>query len=740
MVKSVRFTLTLLLMGLLLGFMAQPPTVVLPPTLTAVGTTAVGTTAVAPTAQTAADGFTLIAENETFQLYANGTTLAFRVVDKRSGYVWHSNLDEKREEDRLNRTWTAFADSGLSIDYLDEKAVSERASISNAEHTLDFGLIEQGFQATVTFTEPGISLTVIVRLEADGVTVDVPFASIQETNPAYKLGLLYVYPFFGATRNDEIPGYMFIPDGSGTLINFAVETKAQNMFYGRYYGADLGMITNRPYGPAVKRPYELSIPVIGMIHGEKEHGYLAIVEKGASYGEAHAHPAGIITNFNFLYNAFVYNQSYFQATNRAGAGVTTLQPTTNSFDVKIRYRFLTGEESDYVGMARSYQAYLQERGVLRPSPTPGGNIGIRLEFLGAEKEKVLFWHRPIPMTTVAQMGDILSQLDVQNPDVVYYGWQPLGAATMPPRSLRLERSLGNVAELAEVVEEVSAINGNFYLYLDPQAALLDEGGYSTRRDLAMSITNFNLFGYNRYKFNYYFNLDALDGRYTSLSADVADELPTAGLALDGIGSTLYSDFKSNHFLNREQAIASYQALLSESDLPLAFYTPNDYLFGLMQAYYDMPLGHSGYIYTTTAVPFLQIVLAGYVPFYGPALNFSSNTHTDLLRHADYGVYPSYFLTHDVTAKILNTSSNWIYTSSYAQWGEEIEATYQWLNQLLGPVAGAHIVARTSLAYGVFATTYSNGKQIVVNYNETPYTDGNLAVNGQDAIVREEVRP
>ena len=77
------------------------------------------------------DSFELAAENTTFQLYMNAATLAFKVVDKRSGYVWHSNLDEKGEEDRLNRTWTAFAQSGISIDYLDQGAISERASITN---------------------------------------------------------------------------------------------------------------------------------------------------------------------------------------------------------------------------------------------------------------------------------------------------------------------------------------------------------------------------------------------------------------------------------------------------------------------------------------------------------------------------------------------------------------------------------------------------------------------------------
>jgi hypothetical protein len=725
--------------GLLLGITAGPPKAT---ALEAVSPSDPSTTPETVTAarqpyQDIPDSFELVGENDTLQLYANRATLAFKVVDKRSGYIWHSNLDEKEDGDRLNKTWTAFAQSGISIDYLDAKAVSERASISNSEPIIDFQLAEQGFQALVTFTDASITILVRVVLEPDGVRVEAPFESIKEENPEFKLGLLYVYPFFGATRGDSTPGYMFIPDGSGSLIRFAAATKAKNMFYGRYYGADLGMTSTLPWDSTINRPFKISVPVIGMAHGEKEHAYLAIVEKGASYGQIHAHPSGIITNFNFLYNAFVYNESYFQATNRSGAGVTTLQQNTNAFDVTIHYRFLTGGDGDYVGMAKSYQQYLVEKGMLQKVSDPDSDIGIRLEFLGGEKEKVLFWHRSIPMTTVDQMASILADLDIQNTEVIYYGWQPLGASSMPPKTLKLDRKLGSKNQLRSLVEKIAAEGGNFYLYLDPQAALLDEKGYSTRYDLAMSITNANLLGYKRAMVNYYFNLDALTDRYSSLSGAAFSE--GAGLALDGIGSMLYSDFKPNHFLNRENALAAYRSLLAEQEGRTAFYMPNDYAFGFMNAYYDMPLTTSGYIYTTDTVPFLQIVLAGYVPFYGPALNFSSNLQDDLLRHVDFGVYPSYFLSQEVTAKILNTPSSWIYSSSYGQWEAQIKQTYQWLNTLLGPVKGQGIAARAVLEDGVVATTYENGKQIIVNYNEEPFSAGDVVVNGKDGVIR-EARP
>ncbi len=674
-----------------------------------------------------------VAENGAFRLYVDPETLAFQVEDKRSGYIWHSNLDEVAEGDRLNRTWRAFARSGFSIDCLDKKANARRFSIANAEHTMEVQPAANGIRAQVTFPEVAISVGISLTLEEDGVRVEVPFSAIREAGD-YRLGMLHLYPWMGATRGGETPGYMFIPAGCGSLIHFAPQTKAENMYYGRYYGADLGMLASLPYDPTVRRPYPLSMPVIGMVHTAGQNAYLAVLERGASYAEIQAHPAGIITNFNFIYNAFIYNESYFQRTNRAGDGVTVIQPQTNRYDIVLHYRFLTGPEADYVGLARSYQRYLLEKGLLRRQEAPADGIGIRLEFLGGEQERILFWNRSIPMTTVPQVEQILGELPVGSPQVVYYGWQPGGASAMPAARLALDGALGSLADLRELAEYVAGRGGTLALYLDPVAALKDQGYYS-RRDLAMAITDDYLQGYRRGKPNFYMSFPGIEARFVPFSRGVQEKLP-AGLALDNIGATLYSDFRRDGPLNREETIAAYRALLSDSPLPLALYTPNDYLLAYARAYYDIPITDNGYIYTTATVPFLQIVLSGYVPYYGEALNFSPDVRGDLLRHAEYGVYPSFFLTYEETARILKTRSNWIYVSAYRQMEAEIADSYAWLNALLAPVRGASIVGHAQVAPQVFATTYDNGRQLLVNYGEHPVTLGGLTVPARDALLTE----
>jgi len=343
------------------------------------------------------------------------------------------------------------------------------------------------------------------------------------------------------------------------------------------------------------------------------------------------------------------------------------------------------------------------------------------------------------MTTLDQMIDILSELGVPNPEVIYYGWQPGGATAVPPTTLALEGALGGLDDLRRALDQVTARGGHLSLYLDPQAAFWNEPGYSPRVDLAMAITSDTLEGYNRFA-NYYFTIDALTDRFTALTDAIATRLPALGLGLDGIGWLLYSDFRDRAApFSREDAIDAYRALLMDAPVRIGLYRPNAYLLRAARAYYDIPLTDNGYIYTTQTVPLLPIVLSGRIPYYGPALNFSADRQADLLRHVEYGIYPSYFLTHQPTSAMLNTPSAWIYTSAYAQWGDEIRATYDWMNALLEPVSGQPIIGHARLTDGVFATTFANGRQIVVNYTDAPFTWANVTAAPRDAVLLEVQR-
>jgi hypothetical protein len=166
---------------------------------------------------------------------------------------------------------------------------------------------------------------------------------------------------------------------------------------------------------------------------------------------------------------------------------------------------------------------------------------------------------------------------------------------------------------------------------------------------------------------------------------------------------------------------------------LSFYSPNDYALKYARNIYDVPVTNSGYVYASDTVPFLQIALSGKINMYSTALNFSSDILFERLRLVDFNVYPSFYLTHDATSKILDTSSNWIYSSAYAQWDDSIASTYMWMDHILSQVKGASILKRQIPQEGISVITYSNSKTIVVNYTSNDIFYEGHQVKAFDAI-------
>ena len=150
------------------------------------------------------------------------------------------------------------------------------------------------------------------------------------------------------------------------------------------------------------------------------------------------------------------------------------------------------------------------------------------------------------------------------------------------------------------------------------------------------------------------------------------------------------------------------------------YEPNDYMLQYADAYLDIPMSTSQYTYLDDTVPFIQIVLKGYMDYYAPYSNFSANQQEELLRLAEYGAYPSYYLTYEPSYKLKHTNSNDLYTSSFKDWDKKMTDTYHSLNEVLKNVKDATIEDRVQLSNKVVMVEYSNGYHIVVNYSNRDY--------------------
>jgi hypothetical protein len=150
------------------------------------------------------------------------------------------------------------------------------------------------------------------------------------------------------------------------------------------------------------------------------------------------------------------------------------------------------------------------------------------------------------------------------------------------------------------------------------------------------------------------------------------------------------------------------------------YSPNGYLLANTEKYLTMDLYHERMRFITDSVPFVQIVLHGYMDMYSTYLNFSSNQELDSLKCVEYGVYPAYLITEEASHNLSNTLSSDLFATEYGRVKDKMFSQYKFIKGALDNVVGAQIVSRTVLDLGVVEVTYSNGVSIIVNYTNDAY--------------------
>ncbi|WP_413379448.1 DUF5696 domain-containing protein [Alkalihalobacillus sp. 1P02AB] len=665
-------------------------------------------------------GYDFVTENEQLQLYVESDSLAIKVVDKRTGYVWSSGIQADHEFN-LNNTWTSLARSAVTIQYIDCRGNIQSESILTNEVEVNIDREIDGFSAIIPF-DAGITVRLEVALTDDGLELLIPYETITEEDN--QLVMLRLYPFLGAVHQNEVNGYMFIPDGSGALIRFQDgNLGALSPYQAFVYGKDEAFKRTPQSSTTRTNPrQQVSMPVYGVVHGANQNGFVSLIEEGSEFSEIIAFPSGVSTDFNWVTSQYHYRYEYYQPTSQSMSGFNAYQEDMNQFDIKQQIKFLVEEEANYVGMAHVYQDYLIQEGNLAKQKD---EVDIRLEFLGGEVKTGLLWNSIYPMTEVAKLPEYVERLkaqDVENMHLVYRGWTKGGISGTLPQKFPVDRKLGGKQDVLEVTEYMDEQQIPFYFQTDYSSAHANASGYSGRTDVARKM-NAETITVNSGE-ERYFILNP-ERSLKMAQEDVSDfnEHNISRLAIEQSAQILFSNYAGQTHSTRAEMKETYEQMFEELQAgvgPLALYQPFDYMWSHMERYLDIPMYSSNYRYVTDTVPFIQIVLKGYVPYYGPHSNFHFNSEEELLRMIEFGAYPSFYLTTEPSHLLMHTPSKSLYTSQYNDWEKGIVYQYQMVKDSLGEVEGESIISRTVHESGVVEVGYSNDKSIFVNYTNEPY--------------------
>lgn len=602
--------------------------------------------------------------------------------------------------------------------------VLEEAGYNQEEYEKDMEAID--VDEPISFTIP-----LDYQLTEDGLTVSIATSEIKETGGA-KLYCISLLKHFGAASLED-EGYIFVPNGSGSLIYY--NNGKENHGYTQYvYGTDP---TVAGY-TVVENTTVARMPVYGMKYDT--HALFAIIEKGDALARIDAFTSGATTNYNNAYVTFYvrgYELLSMFGTTGSQADLPLVENDIYQAELQVRYVPLNEDDADYSGMANYYREYLIAKGVLgeklQNEQLPFfldilGGVNVPKNVLGVTVEDV------VAMTTYEEASAIVEQLNnlgVGNIKMNYLGWFNGGYYHDVPEKIKALSELGSKKEFEALAEQLEADGGALYgnvafnevCYTSDDYILSQEAAkYYNGKLVLLGEVNPNTLKKStnaQYKETMYTILSARYlNYYAECFAEEFKDYNVSGVALRDLGSVLSADKNRVNLIHRQDALqltlAAFETLNEDNELLVQ--GGNAYSFGYTTEIVDAPITGSKFMLVDEIVPFYGMVIHGYINYAGDELNLTQSTNrTELLLDViENGSCLRYVLSHEKSDSLKYSGLNSMYSVQYDLYVEEIEAFYKELSNALQDVMNVPIVEHEILEQDVRKVTYENGVVIYIN--------------------------
>lgn len=589
--------------------------------------------------------------------------------------------------------------------------------------------------------EPAFNITVHYKLEGDSLAVEIPYDDILYKR-AYPIVQLSVLPYFGAAGTSD-EGFLFVPEGGGSLINFNNGKTRQNGYFADVYGWDWASDRS-----AVIKETRVAYPVFGESEGDSS--YISIIEDGAEYAGITAEISGKLASYNYVRADYkMIHGEQFEVSTRNTSAQYSYEPHLPEGE-KIRQLYKFVPSSSYVDMAISYRDYLFENEKL----TQNKSVPIAVEIVGAvdKVQQVMGLPKTMPykLTSYSDAAEIVksidSELGIKNSNIKLSGFFNGGVKQKMINKFSWINSLGGTAGLKNMVSELSSTSAKLYLDGTMQFAYRPNStaGFNRYRDPAR-FANDEVCKLQEYSPIWYGKLDSLDPYYLLRPSNIAHAsdvfIKNAGkYGFEGIsyrdnGYQLSADYNDSRLVSRAAARKQQQEkmqLANDQNLSIMINAGNSYALKYADFITNMTLHGNSYAIIDRQVPFYQIALHGYKNYAGAAINLGYEINQAVLESAETGA-GLYFVFMNEPEKILQeTNYTEYYAACYDTWKDRLKDIYGRYNSEFSPVANTLICNHEYLNDSVTCTTFDNGYVVLVNFGYVDYTtDSGIIVPARD---------
>lgn len=679
-----------------------------------------------------------LVENTNYILGWNDELKSVTLVTKADGRRWGTNPVD-RGDVPVDLAGGEFINSALTVRFSMNSTPTDIYSGSSVMNVGRVGSeqIDNGISVTYYFDEYYFSITVDYYLEGDSVKISMDPQKIVEASD-YKVVSVGVAPFMCSAKNTadgSRDSYIVLPSGSGALMYTDQRTDgAARSFSAPVYGQDKTQDTYGDYDNDAK----ISMPFFGVKEGNS--GTMGIIEQGAEYCTLRAQAGDANIGYSSVYAwADVRGQDVVYL---SGIWRNKYSDELNQVDpLVIGFYGLSGDQANYVGMAKRYQKYLIENEGLKKT---GSNKLLNAKILGYYMEDDLFLGLPIKkaqaLTTYEEAQQILTELkDVTGGSLsaTMYGYGEGGVnGTKVAGNYKLTGVVGNRGDLENFLSFTSSSQIEAFFNFDVINFSKSGGGISKGSGAALNNTGITAYTRQYWKSTRAI-LEGTDGGVTGMlvgrskietvvnkTVEETEKLGISNIAFNTLGNSVYSDYRDDKYPSRagmasdvQKYIQSVQQKNNKVMVDSAF----SYAAAQADVLTGCPISSNQDRSIDVDVPLYQIVFQGYKENYVTPINYVANRRTGFLKAIETGSGLSFILMNNYDIELRKQYDDLFGASLYSDNKSAIAEYIEEGGDFLKSVASAEITNHHIISENVTRTDFSNGKAVYVNTSDTAVT-------------------
>lgn len=675
-----------------------------------------------------------IDENNNYKLLWDNEKYCVSLLSKEDGTVWSTIPNGYYTEEHESSKYVEDGlCSGIRITYIKSETneAVEINSNSDAEYILARKLKSGALRVTYYFDSVGISVPVLYELSEEGVSTSLEIAGITEgKNKIIKVALL---PFFASAKNIK-DNYLFVPSGSGALIN-TQKADGITVFYSEpVYGED--MTTQPLYRTA--NTESIRMPVFGAKDGE--NSLFAIITDGddiadicATAGDNQYGYSGVYASFNLRGSS---SQNIKGLSNKNSSLIKYSEGIVSLKKATVKYISLKSEKSGYNGMAESYRNYLAKNKGLKNNVSVTDAV---LNVYGGAKLKKLFLGIPYNtfsvMTKISDTGKIIEELSESGVSLAV-NLQGFGSGGMDGEKIgggfSVERKLGTKKELSDL--NYKCRDKGIDLFYDFSTAFYSKSslGFSVRSSatepsgIRAKVYPYTLVVREQDTTDKSFLAGRnLITKSTDEIISTSEKFGISGIGLSDISSISYSDYRSSDYYCKANTALDAEKVIETVKLKKykTFGTSaNSYAAAKLDYIFDTPVKSSKYNMIDCDIPFYQMVFRGSSVITGETVNLSEEPETAFLNSVSLGCALGFSICNQVDISLVKSGYSYASQSVYSGISDEIKQYTAEISPVLKKIGGSYIYFYERNG-DVAATYFSNGTVVMVNFGkETVNTD------------------